>query len=315
MSTPFTNRSVPNSSLPSSPRVLPSPPIVTSEPPAAQSSSPLAPPAPIPPSVPPLAVQPPSNPLTPPASVPPSAPPLTVQPGEVLIGDAASNTFRGKGGNDTILGNAGDDRLFGGAGDDQLFGGIGADLLRGGDGNDAIFGDVGDDTLVGDAGIDQLTGSAEQDRFAYVGDVFANGTPAPAGQTGINVLNQPDVISDFTIGQDKLAFGKFDLNLSDIKFQQGKSAEIAGDGNVIVLTDPFPAAGAAARAIANNNNIAADEGVFVYFNSTLGLTRLAYSQDLSDGGNVSVLANLDNQRGDLGLANLKNFSATDFTLV
>ena len=84
---------------------------------------------------------------------------------------------------------------------------------------------------------------------------------------------------------------------------------------MIVLTDPFPAAGAAARAIANNDKITADEGVFVYFNSTLGLTRLAYSQDLSDGGDVSVLANLTNQRGDAGLANLERFSAADFQLV
>lgn len=239
----------------------------------------------------------------------------TGQVNDLFVGNAGNNVARGKEGNDLLLGNDGDDFLSGDAGNDALFGGVGSDKLKGGNGNDTIVGDAGHDLLVGDSGVDQLTGGEGADQFVYTGDVFANGIPAPAGQTGINVLNQPDVISDFTIGEDKFAFNKFDLDLDALTFQKGQSSQIAGNGNVIVLTDPFPAAGAAARAIANNNNITADAGAFVYFNSTLGLTRLAYSQDLGDGGDVSVLANLDNQRGDAGLANLAKFSATDFTLV
>ena len=239
----------------------------------------------------------------------------TGQTNDLFIGNAGNNIARGNAGNDLLLGNDGDDFLSGDTGNDALFGGNGADKLKGGSGNDTIVGSEGHDLLVGDSGVDQLTGGEGHDQFAYTGDVFANGIPTPAGQTNINVLNQPDVISDFTIGEDKFAFNKFDLDLDNLTFQKGQSSQIAGDGNVIVLTDPFPAAGAAARAIANNDKITADAGAFVYFNSTLGLTRLAYSQDLSDGGDVSVLANLDNQRGEAGLANLAKFSAAEFTLV
>ncbi|NJR51101.1 MAG: calcium-binding protein [Leptolyngbyaceae cyanobacterium CSU_1_3] len=237
------------------------------------------------------------------------------QAGDLFIGSAGNNIARGNQGNDLLIGNDGNDFLTGGIGHDALFGGIGADNLRGGDGNDTIAGDAGDDLIVGDTGIDQLTGGEGRDQFAYTGDGFANGLPALAGATGLNVLNQPDIISDFTIAEDAFAFNKFDLNLDTLTFQQGQSSQLAANSNLIVLTDPFPAAGAAARAIANNDNITADAGVFVYFNSTLGLTRVAYSQDLGDGGDVSVLANLDNQRGEAGLANIATFTAANFTLV
>ena len=246
---------------------------------------------------------------------PDGTPATGIQISPLISGGVGNNLIRGSEVNDLILGNDGDDRLFGNAGNDGLFGGNGNDDLRGGSGNDTISGGAGDDILVGEAGIDKLSGGAGKDRFAYIGDVFANGTPAPVGATGINVLNKPDVISDFTIGEDQFALGKFDLSLNDLKFQKGKSAELSGDSNVIVLTDPFAGVAAAARAIADNDKITAHEGVFAYYNSTLGLTRLAYSQDLSDGGNVSVLANLDNQRGDAGIANLDKFSAANFTLI
>lgn len=234
---------------------------------------------------------------------------------DLFIGDFQNNIARGQQGNDLVLGNDGDDRLSGDTGVDGLFGGTGNDDLRGGGDNDTLFGDAGNDRLIGDSGVDFLVGGEGNDQFVYTGDAFANGVATPAGQTGINVLNTPDIISDFTIAEDQFALGKFDLNLADFTFQQGQSSQIAGDGNLIVLTDPFPAAGAAARAIADNNNITSDEGVFVYFNSTLGLTRVAYSQDLGDGGNVSVLANLDNQRGDVGIANLSQFTPANFALV
>jgi Ca2+-binding RTX toxin-like protein len=234
---------------------------------------------------------------------------------DLLVGSAENDTIRGKDGNDIVLGNKGADSLFGDAGNDALLGGDGDDDLRGGSGDDTISGDGGGDILVGDAGVDRLTGGEGRDNFTFTGDVFANGATAPAGETGINALNKPDVITDFTFGDDQLVFNKFDLSLDNFTFQQGKASEISGDGNLIVLTDPFAAAGGAAKAIADNENIKADEGVFVYFNSTLGLTRLVYSQDLSDGGDISVLANLDNQKGDEGLANLNKFTANDFMLV
>ncbi|MGG6264911.1 calcium-binding protein [Leptolyngbya sp. AN03gr2] len=274
-----------------------------------------------PPVAPAASVQPPIVPAAPvqPAPTPVSpAPAPAAQSTSIFTpigGTAGDDRLRGTEGNDALFGGDGNDRIFALGSDDLLFGFNGEDTLIGGTGNDQLFGENGNDTLVGNEGTDALTGGAGRDRFAYVGDAFANGTPALAGQTGINVLNRPDIIGDFTIGEDQFALGKFDLNLDDLKFQRGRSSEISGDSNVIVLTDPFPAAGAAARAIANNNRVTADEGAFVYFNSTLGLTRFVYSQDLSDGGDISVLANLNNQRGDAGLTNLNAFSARDFTLV
>lgn len=243
---------------------------------------------------------------------------------DLILGRNGSDTLRGGtgddglvggNGNDTLFGNQGNDTLMGDQGVDSLFGGIGDDVLLGGTENDTLVGGAGNDQLVGGDGVDSLTGGAGQDLFVVDGNVFANGTPAPAGTTGINVLNQPDVIADYTIGEDKFAFEKASLNIKEFVFQQGQTAQITGNANAIVLLTSFAAAGAAARAIANNNNITAKEGVFLYFNTTLGLNRLVYSQDLANGGNISVLANLNNQRGDAGIASLARFSAADFTLM
>jgi serralysin len=234
---------------------------------------------------------------------------------DTLIGHVANDVLLGGNGDDILFGITGQDALVGDAGNDQILGGIGDNLLVGGTGNDTLVGGLGNNTLIGGDGIDTMTGGTGVSQFVYEGNVFANGVPALAGQTGIKVLNRPDIIKDFTVAEDKFAFDQQDLGIKDLTFQKGNAAEIAGNGDVIVLTNPFPAAGAAARAIANNDNITAKEGVFVYFNSTLGLTRLAYSQDLANGGDVSVLANLDNQRGATGLANVANFSAADFSLV
>lgn len=261
---------------------------------------------------------------------------------DILIGDAGNDTLNGGVGNDTILGNAGDDRLLGGKGtdillggqnDDQLFGGLGNDFLFGEDGNDQLKGGAGRDTLDGGAGndillggdgrdvliggaggMDMLTGGSGSDLFVFAGNVFAGATPILAGTTGIQFVNQPDIITDYTFGQDKFVFNARDLNITNFTFQKGVTTQIAADGNAIVQLDPFVNAATAARAIANNAAITAKEGVFVYFNTTLGISRLVYSQDLANGGNISILANLTNQAGDVGIANLNNFTANDFRL-
>lgn len=241
---------------------------------------------------------------------------------DVLVGKSGNDRLSGDAGNDLMFGGDGidvlsggnnEDILFGQASNDQMDGGNGSDIIDGGIGNDMLIGGSGNDQLVGGDGIDTLTGGIDRDQFVF-SNVFANGTPALAGQTGIKALNQPDIITDYTIGEDQFVLDKATMGIDNLVLQKGNAAQIAGDGNVIVLLDSFAAAGGAARAIANNNNIQADEGIFVYFNSTLGLTRAVYSKDLGDGGNISVLANLDNQRGATGLANLGNFSAADFSL-
>ncbi len=259
---------------------------------------------------------------------------------KILVGDADNNILTGGSGNDVILGLIGDDRLSGGQGNDvilggqnndqvfggqgndfllgeegndQLQGGEGRDFLDGGLGNDILLGGDGRDVLVGGAGgMDVLTGGSGADTFVFAGNVFAGVTPVLVGTTGI--VNQPDVIADYAIGTDRFVFNGVDLGITNLTFQKGTTAQIAADGNFIVQLDPFVNAATAARAIADNPAITAKEGVFVYFNTTLGINRLVYSQDLANGGNISILANLTNQSGDAGIANLNSFTASDFSL-
>jgi serralysin len=241
---------------------------------------------------------------------------------DLILGKDGNDRLNGDNGNDVIFGDAGSDLLNGGNGNDTLSGAIGADQIDGGRGNDrlnggadddTLTGNVGNDTLVGGSGVDILTGGEGRDRFVYNGNPFANGAPTLAAQPNINVLNRPDVVTDYSIGEDQFILDQSSLRLDSLVFQKGQSAQLS-NGNVLVLTDGFAAAGAAARAIANNNSITADEGVFLYFNTTLGISRLVYSTDLGDGGKISVLANLDNQRGAVGQANLANATAGDFAI-
>jgi Ca2+-binding RTX toxin-like protein len=198
----------------------------------------------------------------------------------------------------------------------RFFGGEGNETLDGGGSNTPLeaSGDEGDDVLIGSKNVDTLTGAGGNDFFTFVGDPFAAGTPVLAGSTGIKALNKPDKITDYEIGSDRFAFNAKDFGLDKISFQSNKSTDLIPGFNAIVLLNPFPAAAAAAKAIADNPNVDENEGVFVYFNTTLGISRLVYSKDLGDGGDISVLANLTSQAGEAGIANLGSFSARDFTI-
>jgi Ca2+-binding RTX toxin-like protein len=198
----------------------------------------------------------------------------------------------------------------------KFFGDVGNETLDGSGTNTPLEakGGDGDDVLISGKNVDTLTGDNGADFFTYASDPFAGGTPAPAGMTGINALNRPDRITDYEIGRDRFAFDGDIFGLKSISFQSNRSADLIPGFNAIVLLNPFPAAGAAARAIADNPNVDADAGVFIYFNTTLGISRLVYSKDLGDGGDISVLANLTNQAGDAGIANLAKFSANDFSI-
>ncbi|MDX2103556.1 MAG: DUF4347 domain-containing protein [Alphaproteobacteria bacterium] len=96
--------------------------------------------------------------------------------GVLIVGDTnLADIF-----NDLAAGGAGADTMFGCGGNDTLFGYEDADMLLGNDGNDSIEGGTGNDTLWGGAG---------NDWFVF---------PTNDGST--------DLIADFTVGQDKLAF-------------------------------------------------------------------------------------------------------------
>jgi serralysin len=189
------------------------------------------------------------------------------------------NKFRtqvGTQGNDTLNGSDRSDILFGLNGDDILNGGAGRDILDGG------------------AGVDTLTGGAGKDFFLFSDNPFSNGVPTAAAN-GIQVLNKPDKLTDFNIAEDQLVFRKDQIGLNKLDFTAGDINDSFGPGNLIVLTEsPFANAAAAAKGLSNNASITEDAGVFVYFNSTLGVARAVFSQDLSDGGAISVIGQLEN---------------------
>jgi Ca2+-binding RTX toxin-like protein len=231
---------------------------------------------------------------------------LTVDTSEVF-------DVSGEGGNDTFVIND--------------LSGTGVELIQfdGGDGSDSVDarntgvrlvadGGAGDDVLTGGTGTivgannavtgDNLTGGAGRDKFQFFSDPFAGGA---AGQN----VNRPDVITDYEIGVDQLVLGKAASGINAFNFQSGNSGQLTGDSNLIVLTDGFQAAGQAAAAIANSPNFNGGRGVFVYFNTNLGFSRVVLSEDLGNNGRFTVLGNLTNQTN---IANQANFSQADFAL-
>jgi serralysin len=194
-------------------------------------------------------------------------------------------------GNDTLNGTDRNDILVGKQGDDVLNGGAGTDILNGGE------------------GVDTLTGGSGKDFFVFSDNPFSGGATVTAAN-GIQVLNKPDKLTDFSIAEDQLVFGKSQLGIDKLDFTFGTNNDSFGPGNLIVITEnTFANAAAAAKGLANNASITADAGIFVYFNSTLGVGRVVFSQDLSDGGPISVIGQLDNIKnvGDLSKLTAQNF--------
>lgn len=197
--------------------------------------------------------------------------------------------------------------------DDLFDGSLGTNPfdVDGFDGNDTIKGGSADDILTGGAGQDVLTGGAGKDEFDFSLDSpFADGEPQTT-PSGINILNSPDTITDFVTGEDLLSFALEDFATDQLTFQKADSADLSGDSNLVVLLDSFANAGAAATAIADSD-LTTDAGVFVYFNETLGISRAVFSENLSEGGDISILANLENLT-DPGVQG--EFSADNFLLV
>ena len=142
---------------------------------------------------------------------------------DTLIGGEGNDVINGRSGSDTLLGEAGNDKLRGGGGADNLDGGTGNDDIRGGGGNDIIAGGTGDDTIYGGSGSDQF--------------VFADGWGA-------------DVIRDFSVGQDKIAFeGVSDLN----SFDDLGIADVAGDAVISFGGDQIMLDGIAAASLTAND--------------------------------------------------------------
>jgi Ca2+-binding RTX toxin-like protein len=244
---------------------------------------------------------------------------------DLLLGGATDDTISAEGGNDIVLAGDGNDTVAGGRGHDLLVGGLGNDslsgdgghdVLVGGDGLDTLSGGEGGDLLTGGLGIDQLTGGQGADVFVFTADALTDpSTPVAinlAG-SGIDVKNSADNLTDFTQGTDRIALDLEAFGVeAPITYAAGVTAELDESANFIVQTDAFANAGLAAAAIAANDAITADEGFFVYFNTTLGFSRLVHSSDLGDGGQSTVLANFTDQTGAAGLANISQFGLEDF---
>ncbi len=110
-----------------------------------------------------------------------------------LYGDAGDDLLRGFGANDFLHGNTGDDTAVGGQGDDEVRGGGGNDDLRGSRGHDSLVGGKGTDRINGGTGDDSLSGLQDSDYFVF-------------DQAGNGVFTGDDVITDFTLGLDRLVF-------------------------------------------------------------------------------------------------------------
>jgi Ca2+-binding RTX toxin-like protein len=217
----------------------------------------------------------------------------------------------GEGGNDTFVVN---DLTGTGVEVVQFDGGVGNDSLDarasstrveavGGEGDDVLTGGTGKIVTPNGTLGDTLTGGAGKDKFQFLVDPFSGGTP---GQN----LNQPDVVTDFEFSTDQFVFGRQQFGINQFNFQKGQVGDLK-DGNLLILEGRFANAGEAARAIAANDAVKADRGIFVYYNSTLNISRAVFSQNLGSGGPFSVQANMTNLT-DAALQ--ANFTVGDFAL-
>jgi len=190
---------------------------------------------------------------------------------DTLIGSGAANRLLGGAGNDTLSGAAGDDTLSGGAGGDLLAGGDGVDwaaydasssgvavsLLAGtasggeaaGDtlsGVENLRGSAFADTLTGDGGANALAGGAGNDllRGGLGNDTLTGGTgndlfrfDVPDVPNGV----QADVVTDFTIGQDRIDYRDWGYNVNGsnaetYEWWRVRGVQILDDGDDVLIT-------------------------------------------------------------------------------
>ena len=129
----------------------------------------------------------------------------------------------------------------------------------------------------------------------------------------------------FNTATEAFVFNGPAFGLSQIRFANGVTSAIPSDANVVVLQTrdndnnpltPF-GAGNAADLLATRVTVAGP-GLFVYFNSSLNLGRLVYSDDLSSNtADLRILARMLGLNGQTGLNELNelpDFSASNFGL-
>ncbi|UUX48310.1 DUF4347 domain-containing protein [Nisaea acidiphila] len=137
------------------------------------------------------------------------------QGADSVFGGGGMDTLYGGQDGDTVLGNNDDDVLYGNRGGDTLFGGENEDAVFGGQDNDIVYGNQGEDTLAGNLGDDQLYGGQGNDIVSgSEGNDFIAGNKGDdtlVGGSGADTFyfefeGGNDQVSDFTAGEDTLAF-------------------------------------------------------------------------------------------------------------
>lgn len=155
-----------------------------------------------------------------------------------IFGDSGDNVINGNGGDDIIYGGNGNDTINGGTGDDIIQGGVGADHLDGGSGiNTLSYRDAWSGVTVNLATMTASGGDAAGDTITNFDNVFGSSTGGDKliGSSGNNVLLEHagdnlltggggkdtfafcdlsfqgafrgnDTITDFHVGEDRLAF-------------------------------------------------------------------------------------------------------------
>lgn len=183
------------------------------------------------------------------------------------------------------------------------------DTLIGTDLDDVINGRSGNDTVDGRAGSDLITTGLGRDSVIY---------------TATQIGSSPDQLSDWSIRSDRFLLEALGFGINGpLSFVNDLAANLPTEGvNVIVLQDPDddnnPAtvfnARSAARLIASKTD-SAQPGFFVYFNSSLGVNRLVFSPDLSNGeAAFTVLAAINTLSGQEAITALSTFTEGNFTL-
>ena len=121
---------------------------------------------------------------------------------------------------ENLIGSNNDDTFTGNSLNNILNGGNGNDVLKGAAGRDTLIGGAGNDVLIGGKGLDALTGGAGNDIFKFI------------AYTDLGVNSTRDLITDFTVGQDKI-----DLSLLDA------NSKVKGDQAFTYVTGAFTAPG------------------------------------------------------------------------
>ncbi|MBE9197187.1 M10 family metallopeptidase C-terminal domain-containing protein [Synechocystis sp. LEGE 06083] len=177
------------------------------------------------------------------------------------------------------------DDVIGTSGNDSITGDAQDNILRGGGGKDTIFGGDGNDFISGGAEKDLLTGGSDNDLFDYT-----TLTDSQIGISWFNVnLSKVDVITDFTIGQDKFFVQQVPTDGILPGVRQLSANSIFGLGVTVLGLSTLGAYDAAQITVGSRTFVAINDGS-IGFNATkdafIELTNFTGTLTTSDFTNI-----------------------------